>query len=149
MIGLLFKLGEIKKRPNVYVRWKDVGSPAPRATNLGVCAAIVQSNWGEVGKPFRIERAQMDNLNAVIGLGVATDTLRQAFLGGATYIEVLRVGQGGDKATLTLGEGSEALTFATLYETDRKLQVITRESLDGNSKDFTVLENINRVIANI
>lgn len=141
MIGLLFKLGEIKKRPNVYVRWKDVGAPAPRATNLGVCAAIVQSNWGEVGKPFRIERAQMDNLKAVVGSGVAADTLRQAFLGGATYIEVLRVGQGGKKATLTLGNDGDALTFTTLYETDRQLQVITRESLDGNSKDFIILEN--------
>lgn len=141
MIGLLFKLGEVKKRPGVYVRWENVGSAAPRAVNLGVCAAIVQANWGVVGKPFRIERAQMDNLKAAIGDGVAADTLHQAFLGGATYIEVLRVGQNGKKATLTLTDDGASLVFATLYETDRPFQVITRESLDGNSKEFIIVEN--------
>lgn len=146
MIGVLFKLGETKARPGTYWRYENVGGPEPRIANLGVNATIAQLNWGPVGKPFRVERHQMDNLKEVVGSGIGADAIRQNFLGGATYIWVLRIGNGGTKPTITIeADDAKSLVFETLYETDRTLQVITRESLDGKSKDFIILEDGRRL----
>lgn len=146
MIGVLYKLGETKARPGTYWRFTNVGGPEPRIANLGVNATIAQLNWGPVGKPFRVERHQMDNLKEAVGMGVGADTIRQAFLGGATYVWVLRIGDGGEKGTLTIeSDDLQSLVFQTLYETERKLQVITRESIDGKSKDFIILESGRRL----
>lgn len=142
MIGVLYKLGETKPRPGTYVRWENVGGPEPRIANLGVNAALVQLDWGEVGKPFRVERSQMDNLKEVVGTGVGADTIRQAFIGGATYVWVLRVGDGGEKGVVTLeGDAENSITLQTHYETEREFQVLTRESLDGKSIDFIIAED--------
>ena len=142
MIGVMFKLGETKARPGTYWRHVNVGDPEPRIVNLGVNAMIGQLNWGLVGKPFRVERHQMDNLKEVVGVGVGADAIRQNFLGGATYIWVLRIGDGGEKGIITIeADDMKDLVFQTLYETDREFQVITRESIDGKSKDFIILED--------
>lgn len=141
MIGVLYRLGETKSRPGTYVRWVNIGGPEPRPVQLGVCATITQLNWGETGKPFRVERSQMDNLKEVIGTGVGADAIRQAFLGGATYVWILRIGDGGEKGTVTIdSDDAKTLVFQTLYETDREYQVLTRESIDGKSKDFIIME---------
>lgn len=146
MIGVMFKLGETKARPGTYWRHTNVGGPEPRIVNLGVNATIAQLNWGPVGKPFRVERHQMDNLKEVVGVGVGADAIRQAFLGGATYIWVLRIGDGGEKGTLTIeSDDLQSLVFQTLHETDRKYQIITREAIDGKSKEFIVLEEGRRL----
>lgn len=146
MIGVLYRLGETKSRPGTYIRWVNVGGPEPRPVQLGVCATIAQLNWGELGKPFRVERSQMDNLKEVIGTGVGADAIRQAFLGGATYVWVLRVGDGGEKGTVSIeSDDAKTLVFQTLHETDRKYQVLTRESIDGKSKDFIILEDGRRL----
>lgn len=142
MIGVLFKLGETKARPGTYVRWVNVGGPEPRIANLGVLATIAQLDWGEVGKPFRVERSQMDNLKEVVGSGVGADAIRQSFLGGATYVWVLRVGDGGEKGTITIdGDDGGSIVLQSLYETNREFEVLIRESIDGKSFDFIIAEN--------
>lgn len=146
MIGVLYRLGETKKRPGTYIRWVNVGGSEPRPANLGVCATVTQLNWGKLNKPFRLERAQMDNLKEFVGTGVGADAIRQAFLGGATFVWVLRIGDGGEKGTVTIeSDDDKTLVFQTLYETDRKYQVLTRESIDGKSKDFIILEDGRRL----
>src|SRR5690625_109161 len=146
MIGVLWRLGENKKRPGTYVRWVNVGGSEPRPVNLGVCATVTQLNWGELGKPFRLERSQMDNLKEYVGTGVGAAAIRQAFLGGATFVWVLRIGDGGKKGTVTIeSDDAKSLVFQTLYETDREFQVLTRESIDGKSKDFIIVEDGRRL----
>lgn len=46
MIGAMFKLGEQKARPGVYVRWYNAGGYARYSRPLGVGAAVIKSNWG-------------------------------------------------------------------------------------------------------
>lgn len=146
MIGVLYKLGETKKRPGTYIRWVNVGGPEPQPSNLGVCATVAQLNWGELGKPFRLERSQMDNLKEYVGTGVGADAIHQAFLGGATFVWVLRIGEGGKKGTVTIeSDDAQNFVFQTLYETDREFQVLTRESIDGKSKDFIIAEDGRRL----
>lgn len=147
MIGLLWRLGENKPRPGIFVRWINAGGSEPRAVQLGVCATVTQLNWGELNKPFRVERSQMDNLKEVVGTGVGAEAIRQAFLGGATYVWVLRVGNGGAKGTITIKaeEDTKTLVFQTLYETDREYSVLIRESIDGKSKDFIIMEDGHRL----
>lgn len=146
MIGMIWRVGENKARPGVYWRYINVGGPSPRVAALGVNAAITQLNWGQMDKSFRVERSQMNNLKEVVGTGVGADAIYQAFVGGASYVWVLRIGQGGEKATAELTDGEEgSLLFQTLYETDRELQILTRESIDGKSKDFIVAEGGRRL----
>lgn len=145
MIGMLYVLGENKARPGIYWRYVNAGGPEPRIANLGVNATIAQLNWGPMGKTFRVERSQMNNLKEVVGTGVGADAIYQAFVGGATYVWVLRIGQGGHKATAALTDDEETLNFETLYETDRELEILTRESIDGKSKDFIISENGRRL----
>lgn len=67
-------------------------------------------------------------------------------LGGATFVWVLRIGEGGKKGTVTIeSDDAQNLVFQTLYETNREFQVLTRESIDGKSKDFIIVEDGRRL----
>ena len=147
MIGIMWKVGEVKSRPGQYIRWENVGGAAPIPTNLGVNATLTQLNWGPVGKPFRVERSQMENLKTVVGGGtIGADAIYESFVGGSSYIEVVRVGNGGELAKATLDDGEGGSTeFATLYPTDREFQILTRESLDGKKVEFIIAEDGRRL----
>lgn len=142
MIGIMFKKGEIKARPGIYARWENVGGVAPRVSILGVNAAIIQSNWGPVGKAVQLDRTMIDDLKNYVGTGTGADAIYQAFFGGASFVWVARVGQGGEVAKGTISEGDlTEFEFRTKYPTDRNINVSTRMSIDGVTKEILVTEN--------
>ncbi len=148
MIGAMFRLGEQKVRPGVYVRWYNAGGSASYLRTIGIAAAVVQSNWGPFGEVITVEKAE--NIKKDIGTGKGADVINEIFNGGAYTVLAVRAGRGGDPAKLTLknDEDIDVVNLQTKYATSREFNVTIRESLISGEKEFIVYEN-NRQIENI
>lgn len=142
MAGAMFKLGEQKARPGVYVRWFNDGGTARFSRPLGVGAAVVKSNWGPLNEVIAIEGA--NEVKNKIGTGKGADVVEEILNGGAILVNTVRIGTGGEPAMLTLettGENGGAVDLLTKYPTSRKFNVTVRESLDPQQKEFLAFED--------
>ncbi|MCL1701624.1 phage tail sheath subtilisin-like domain-containing protein [Lysinibacillus sp. Bpr_S20] len=142
-IGAMFKLGEQKARPNVYVRWYNAGGYKSYARPLGVGAALVKSNWGPLETVQTIEASDNDpaTLKKLIGSGLAAELLEEAFLGGAVFMHTVRVGNGGEKGKLAISESSAGnVELTTKYPTSRKFEVTLRDALDPSKREIIITE---------
>lgn len=147
MIGAMFKLGEQKARPGVYVRWYNAGGYARYSRPLGVGAAVIKSNWGPVGKVFTVESG--DEVKEKVGTGRGADLVREIFEGGAYFVQTVRIGTGGSPSSLTLMAGEDkSVELRTLYPTSREFSVTVREALDPSQKELLVFEG-NRQVESI
>ena len=139
MIGAMFKLGEQKERPGVFVRWYNAGGYARYSRPLGVGAAVIKSNWGPVGKLFTVESG--DAVKEMVGTGYGADVVKEIFEGGAYFVQTVRIGTGGKPATLSLtAETLKSVELRTLYPTSRLFSVTVREALDPTNKELIVFE---------
>ena len=93
MVGT-WKLGERKVRPGTYFRTEAVGVVTEGAIN-GIAAMLISSNWGPLNKIFDVDQTMLNNLGEYYGTGDGVDAVKEALLGGATTVKVIRVG--GDK----------------------------------------------------
>ena len=141
MIGALYRLGEQKVRPGVYVRWYDDGDLATITGAIGIAASIIKSNWGPLGQVIKIENAE--DVHKKIGTGYGSDVVSEMFRGGAYTVLAVRVGLGGDhgEAILKDTEGLDALKIQTKYPSSRQFTVTVRDSLNENEREFIVFEN--------
>lgn len=141
MIGTLFRLGEQKVRPGVYVRWYDDGDLTTVTGSIGIAAAIIQSNWGPLGQVIKIENAE--DVHKKIGTGYGSDVVSEIFHGGAYTVSVVRVGLGGEHGEVILKdtEGVDAVKIQTKYPSSRQFTVTVRDSLNENDREFIVFEN--------
>ena len=139
MIGAMFKLGEQKVRPGVFVRWYNAGGYTRYSRPLGVGAAVIKSNWGPVGALFTVESGDM--VKEMVGTGYGADVVKEIFEGGAHFVQTVRIGTGGKPATLSLvAETLKSVELRTLYPTSRLFSVTVREALDPANKELIVFE---------
>lgn len=139
MLGAMFKLGEIKPRPGIYVRWYNDGGYARFARPLGVGAQVIKSNWGPVNKLVTLNPSS--DIKSAIGSGKGAECVEELFQGGALFVHVVRAGNGGQQGTLTLETSDEqGIQLITKYPTSRKFVVTVREALDPTKKEIIVTE---------
>lgn len=145
MIGAMFKLGEQKVRPGVYVRWYNAGESDIVGGTTGVAAAVVKSNWGPTESVIAVN--EPNKIDVMIGTGHGAKVVEQIMKGGATEVLVVRAGLGGDKSELILkdSEGVDAIKVTTKYPTSREFNVTIRETVSGTEKEFIAYEG-SRVI---
>lgn len=146
-MGVFFTVGEKKKRPGVYQRYENIGGTSVAGAINGVVACCVRSNWGELGKVLTFE--SVEAAKAAFGDGGSTgtvDLLTEVFIGGATKVYCIRLGNGGAKGTVKLKDTTEepldAVVMTAKSEGDREFQYTIRSVLgDSASKEFIVYEN--------
>lgn len=148
MIGSLYRLGEQKVRPGVYVRWFNDGDLATYTGALGIAAAVIKSNWGPLGQVIKIENAE--DVHKKIGSGYGSDVVNEMFKGGAYTALVVRVGKGGDHGEVILKdtEGMDAVKVLTKFPSSRNFTTTLRDSLNADEREFIVYEN-NRQIEKV
>jgi hypothetical protein len=145
-MGIFFNVGEAKTRAGVYQRYENYGGGSTPGALDGIVAAVVQSNWGELGKILTFE--SVEAAKKYFGTGGAAGTinlLTEIAAGGARVLKVVRIGTGGTKSTGTLNDTAEvpavAINLTAKYEGDRTLIFEVRVSLaDGTKKEFLVYE---------
>lgn len=140
MIGAMFKLGEQKVRPGVYVRWYNDGGTSVFGGSTGVAAVVIKSNWGPTNEVVKVH--DISETERTIGTGYGPGVVRQVLRGGAVEVLVVRVGLGGDQAELILKdtEGIDALKLNTKYPTSREFNVTVREAINENEKEIIIYE---------
>ncbi|RIJ63605.1 phage tail sheath subtilisin-like domain-containing protein [Rummeliibacillus sp. POC4] len=139
MLGAMFKLGELKPRPGIYVRWYNAGGYARYARPLGVGAQVIQSDWGPVNKVITLNPAS--DIKSTIGTGKGAEAVTEIFAGGASYVHVVRAGNGGTVGSLQLETtDAKGINLTTKYPTSREFSVTLRDALDPAKKEFLVIE---------
>lgn len=140
MLGAMFRLGEIKPRPGIYVRWYNDGGYSRFARPLGVGAAVIKSNWGPLNELFTLNPA--DDIKMQVGTGKGANVVAEIFNGGASFVRVVRVGNGGNVATAYF-ETSDEVGFdvRTKYPTSRQFSITIRDALDVTQKELLAFEN--------
>src|SRR5690625_4589118 len=127
MLGAMFKLGEIKPRPGIYIRWYNDGGFSRFARPLGVGAAVIKSNWGPLNELFTLNPA--DDIKTVAGTGKGANVIAEIFNGGASFVNVVRVGNGGSVATATFDTSDEVgFDIRTKYPTSRQFSITIRDA---------------------
>lgn len=140
MIGSMFKLGEQKTRPGVYVRWYNDGGTPTIGGTTGIAAAVVKSDWGKVGGVTTVSDA--GKIDETIGTGSGAEVVKQILRGGAVEVLAVRVGDGGNEASVTLEDedGADSLKVISKYPTSRDFNVTIRKSLNDEEKEFIAYE---------
>lgn len=140
MIGAMFRLGEQKVRPGVYVRWYNDGGSSAFGGSTGVAAAVVSSDWGKLKGVTKVQ--SLSQIEKLIGTEKGSKVVEQIVKGGATEVLVVRVGSGGEVGQLTLDddEGEDSIKLSTKYPTTRDFNVTLRDSLKDDEKEFILYE---------
>lgn len=141
-MGIFFTAGETKKRPGIYQRYENVGTPQLAGATNGICAALIRSNWGPVNEIQVLDSAEQ--ISRIYGKDAVDGILTQLFYGGAQKVIAVRVGSGGAKGTATLKDstGTGVLTLSLKYPGERNLQYLVREYVnDETKKELVLLEN--------
>lgn len=144
-IGAMFKLGEQKIRPGVFVRWYNDGGYKRYSRPLGVSAAVIKANWGPVGEIITLDTGE--DVKAKLGTGLGADVAFEIFEGGASFCHTVRIGTGGQPATLDIevGAGPETVTLRTKHPTSREFSVTLREALDPKLKELLLFEGTRQI----
>lgn len=97
-----WQLGVQAVRPGTYFRVSSGDVTTVGAVN-GIVACVIQTNWGALGEVTEVDQSQMNNLREMFGTGAGVEAVKQALLGGATRVKVVRVG---DKASAVNGRAN-------------------------------------------
>ena len=95
-MGAFFTIGSTKKRPGVYFRYEDYGTPLIAGADDGKCAAVFQSNSGPVDKVVVLE--SYNDAIKVFGDGKedGAEMVLEQFNGGARKVYAYAVRLVGD-----------------------------------------------------
>ncbi len=91
-------LGEIATRPGTYFRTSSGDVTTVGAIN-GIVSVIFRSNWGKTNEVINISPEEMNNLSDIVGTGRGYQVIKEAFLGGATMVRAVRIGEAGKYVT--------------------------------------------------
>ena len=151
MAGIVFRSGEQKVRPGVYIRVQNVGQPVVPALPNGIVAAVFRSNWGPIQTPTVIETAEV--ISEKFGVSASLDMLQEAFRGGCKKIVGVRVGGAGAPAQVTLTDSNntpaQVVKITTKYPGTRgnNFTVTIRDSLAStNMKEFLLFEGSTQLL---
>ncbi|MEK5068106.1 phage tail sheath subtilisin-like domain-containing protein [Sporosarcina sp. FSL K6-1508] len=142
-IGAMFKLGEQKIRPGVFVRWYNAGGYKRYSRPLGVSAAVIKSNWGPIGEVVTLDTGE--DVKDKLGTGLGPDVVNEIFEGGASFCHTVRIGTGGQPAEVDLEAETETVKLRTKYPTSRNFSVTVREALDPALKEIILFEGTRQI----
>lgn len=138
-MAVFYNEGELKKRPGVYQRHKNIGASQPTSAQDGNCAIPVQASWGPVGKVVKnlnVGDLEKNYGTGTYGAGYTVPAAAAMFEGGASIVYTYRLGSGGTQATKEITTG---LTATAKYPGTMPISVAVQEKLGAtNVKQFQV-----------
>lgn len=125
-------------RPGFYISFQTVGSPGAIGGRFGTVAMPIVADWGPIDQLITVRSADelTNTFGADPGTGAATTHLaREAMVGGASTIRVIRVADG--------TEAPSTVTLSDQTPTTPKTIVLTgkHKGTRGNTFKITVSEN--------
>lgn len=133
-MSVFYNEGEVKKRPGVFQRHENVGTPAQASVQDGYCAIPVQASWGPLGKVVKnIYAADLKKNygDGTYGAGYTVPCAEAMFNGGASVVYTYRLGTGGTKASKELAEG---LTATAKYPGTMPISLAVQERIGDSTK---------------
>lgn len=130
-MGAIYNAGETKIRPGVYRRYENSGSDSGVGAVYGVFAIPVHADFGPLDTVTTFEADQVNELREMYGTTGTVDAALALFDGGATKVNVYRLGSGGTAATLKVGE---IATLSTKYPTAGNYNITIKEMLGDDTK---------------
>ncbi len=143
MAGATYQVGEQKIRPGVYIRVENVGEPQEAIVPQGIVAVLFRASWGPLGEVVTLESAEA--AISTFGSQGTVDAVIEAFKGGCKNAIAYRLGNGGEKATLSLQDenSANAVTIIAKHIGTRgnDFSVTIRDTLaDDNSRELLLYE---------
>ena len=141
-MGIFFTPGETKKRPGIYQRYENIGTPQLAGATNGICAVLFKSQWGPVNQVQVLD--SLDQAATIYGKQDGYETIAQLFYGGAKKVIAVRVGKNGICGAATLADTSKnnVITISLKYPGERQFQYLVRAYLgDTKQKEFVLLED--------
>ena len=89
-MGIFFTPGETKKRPGIYQRYENIGTPQLAGATNGVCAIVFGCEWGPVNQVQVLDSPEQ--AVAIYGKQGNVDVITQLFYGGAKKVIAVRGG---------------------------------------------------------
>ena len=87
-----FLIGERPARAGVYYRRERVGVTVEGAINGVVAAIIGDCTWGALNKVTTVDQTDLNNLSDIFGIGNGVTAVKEALMGGAKQVKVVRIG---------------------------------------------------------
>lgn len=136
MAGSIFRVGEQKIRPGVYVRVTNIGEPQEAIVPQGIVAILFRASWGPLGEPVILE--SLESVTTTFGSDGTIDAILEAFRGGCRRVIAYRLGAGEAKAVLTLQDDSatDVVKIEAKYPGKRgnDFAITIRDSLSDDTK---------------
>lgn len=132
-MAIFYKEGEEKIRPGVYQRYSNIGSDRTPGAQDGICAIPIQASWGPLNTVLQNTKSDLKKNygTGVYGPGYTIPAAQAMFDGGAVKVYTYRMGSGGKKASLSLGE---TLTVTAKYPGTLPISLSILPSLGDSSK---------------
>lgn len=154
-MGAIFRAGEQKVRPGVYRRYENAGGSSVPGAIYGVFAIAVHANFGPLGTISVFGKDQVNDLKEMYGTGGTVDAALALFDGGASKVNIYRLGTGGKVASANItGENGDIVKLETKYPTANKYNYSIKPILGDDTKkqilvyeDAVLLETIDFMVA--
>lgn len=140
MAGSVFRVGEQKIRPGVYVRVANLTESAGIGAE-GIVAVLFRASWGPLNEP-RVIEGGLYEIDSLYVAGGTIDALKEAVRGGARKVVAYRMGNGGQKASLKLKDtaATDVVQIDAKYPgtVGNELKVTVRDSLTTGKRELLV-----------
>lgn len=142
-----FKRGEVKVRPGVYHRYENSGGSRVAEARNGIGAGLITAKWGPLNQI--VEMDPTSDVGAIFGTGGTEDLITEMFTGGISSGKFVRIGSGGSQPSIKIktDEETDAITITGAYVGSRPLSVSVKESITGDSNEFTIYEGSTVVLS--
>lgn len=140
-MGYFYNKGERKTRPGLYQRYENRGKDPVASAMVGVCAIVIQADWGPLNEVFTITR--YDDIEKMYGKNGTVADAQELFNGGANTVHVCRIGTGGAKGSVELMDdaGSAVVKVESLHPGVREFAVTVKAVLGSDTKkQFIITE---------
>lgn len=143
-MGFVYREGDSPKRPAVYRRSSNDGSSSSIVSALdGYGALPVKTSWGPLGQvTTHYSKEYKKTVKKMYGEGGTLSVVSAYMAGGLSTLRLYRLGNGGEKGTLTLKSGeSEAVVLTLKYPGERALTASVRDSLsEENMRELVIYD---------
>ena len=138
-MGYFYNKGERKTRPGLYQRYENRGMDPVASAMVGVCAIVIQADWGPLNEVYTIYR--YDDLEKVYGKNGTVADAQELFNGGANTVHVCRIGTGGTNGSVELMDdaGAAAVKVESLYPGVREFAITIKPVLGVDTKKQVII----------
>lgn len=142
-------IGEKKVRPGAYFNITKKSEGTTPDIISGIVACVFKSDFGPLGTVAELSSGE--GYEKTFGTGGTTDTLKEAFNGGAVTLFAVRLGNGGTAASVTLNDdsGEGAVKIAGNYPGAKEFSVTVREKITDSTVKQCIIYSGNTEFENI